>query len=198
MNNILKLLILSLFLFSTNSLNASTQLNFSKNNSFDEQTLKRVNSWKKMKKLAEDKNILNKLKLVNNYFNKLSFRSDIDNWKTEDYWATPFEFLTSGFGDCEDYAIAKYYTLRQLGINKEKLKLTYARLTKNNQAHMVLSYYHKTNFVPIILDNINKKLQLSTKRKDLKKIRVFENENILNRFKLQIRNKIKINEILKY
>ena len=122
--------------------------------------------------------------------------SDKNNWKTDDYWATPFEFLASGAGDCEDYVIAKYFTLRQLGVKKEQLKLTYARLTKTNQAHMVLSYYHKSNYVPIILDNINKKLQLSTNRTDLKEIRSFENKNILNKFKLHTHNKSNIKEIL--
>ena len=196
MNKFFKLTILSLFLLSTNTLYASTKTFLSTNNFYNTQTQKRLYSWEKMVQSAEGKNVVHKLKIVNNYFNKLSFRSDAENWKIKDYWATPLEFLKVGYGDCEDYAIAKLYTLRQLGIDKNKLKLTYVRLTKNNQAHIVLSYYHENNYIPIILDNINKKLQLITKRKDLKEIRTFSNENILNKFKLHALNKLKIKEIL--
>ena len=137
MNIILKFLIILVFLLNTNILNASTK-SYS-----DEQSLKAVHSWKEMMKFAEGKNTVHKLKIVNNYFNKLSFRSDIKNWKTKDYWATPFEFLTSGAGDCEDYAIAKYYTLRKLGIPENKLRITYVKYLKKRskfeQAHMVLT-----------------------------------------------------------
>ena len=45
-----------------------------------------------------------------------------------DYWATPVESLRKGEADCEDYAIAKYFTLRQLGVADDKLRITYYKV----------------------------------------------------------------------
>ncbi len=173
---ILKLLLTLLII---NNINASTTLSLNK------QSLERIFSWQEMINSTKNKKLLNKLQIVNNYFNKLSYKSDLNNWNEKDYWATPLEFLSIGAGDCEDYAIAKYFTLKKLGIQEEKLKLVYAKLAKTNQAHIVLSYSHKPNNIPIILDNINKKLKLSSNRKDLKQMREIQSQVILNKFKLQ-------------
>lgn len=55
-----------------------------------------------------------KLRAVNDFFNRsLRFTDDIEIWQQEDYWATPVEALVKGAADCEDYAIAKYVTLRR-------------------------------------------------------------------------------------
>lgn len=188
MNIILKLL---LFLSFTIALNADTKIDFISNKLIDQFTLSKIKSWEKMMNKAKKKKTLTQLKIVNDYFNKLEYKSDLNNWKKSDYWATPLEFLSAGAGDCEDYAIAKFFTLKKLGIKEEKLKLIYTKLAKNNQAHIVLSYSHKPNFVPIILDNVNKKLQLSTKRKDLLDMRNIENKTILEKFQLQATNKVK-------
>ena len=80
-------------------------------------------------------------------------------------------------GDCEDYAIAKYFSLIKLGIPDSKLRITYVSYSKTNsnydQAHMVLSYYHQAGGEPVILDNINKTLQPGSKRTDLKPVYSF-------------------------
>ena len=57
----------------------------------------------------------------------MRFIDDIIHWNKVDYWATPIEFLASHGGDCEDFAIAKYFTLIQLGIPEEQLTLTYVK-----------------------------------------------------------------------
>lgn len=138
---------------------------------------KRVELWDKMLRETKDLKTLNKLKNVNDFFNKIKYRTDPKHWRKKDYWATPFEFLGTAAGDCEDYAIAKYYSLRKIGIPEHKLRITYVIYkrahTIYDQAHMVLTYYHKPGATPIILDNINKKLKLATKRKDLKPIYSF-------------------------
>lgn len=138
---------------------------------------KRILIWDKILQNTKDKSTLEKLKTVNNFFNKIKYKRDIKHWKKKDYWASPFEFLGSGAGDCEDYAIAKYFTLRQLGIPDKKLRITYVKLLQKRstyeQAHMVLTYYHKPNSTPIVLDNVNKKLKLATKRLDLKPVYSF-------------------------
>ncbi|MGM0518070.1 MAG: transglutaminase-like cysteine peptidase [Campylobacterota bacterium] len=138
---------------------------------------KRVILWDKMLQETQNKKILYKLKNVNDFFNKLTYKRDSVHWKKNDYWATPFEFMGTNAGDCEDYAIAKYFSLRKLGVPENKLRITYVTYQKANskydQAHMVLTYFHKPGTTPIVLDNINKRLVLANKRDDLKPIYSF-------------------------
>jgi len=146
-------------------------------NNYGVKAQSRVEKWDKMLQSSKDEKILNKLKNVNDFFNKIKYKNDLRHWKKRDYWATPFEFMGTGAGDCEDYAIAKYFSLRKLGVPDSKLRITYVKYkklhTKFEQAHMVLTYYHKPNSTPVVLDNINKKLKLATKRKDLKPVYSF-------------------------
>lgn len=147
------------------------------NKKYGAKAKKRVELWDKMLQRSKDEKILKKLKNVNDFFNKVRYKTDPKHWKRKDYWATPYEFLGTAAGDCEDYAIAKYYSLRKLGVPEKKLRITYViykkRNTRFDQAHMVLTYYHKKGATPIVLDNINKKLKLATKRKDLKPVYSF-------------------------
>lgn len=144
---------------------------------YGEQAKKRVLIWDNVIETSKTKKTLHKLKIVNDFFNKITYKLDSQHWNKKDYWAAPFEFMGTGAGDCEDYAIAKYFSLRKLGIPDEKLRIMYVKYQGRSrgfeQAHMVLTYYHKPNSTPIVLDNINKKLQLATKRKDLKPVYSF-------------------------
>ena len=108
------------------------------------------------------------LNKVNQFFNtRMAFVSDEQHWQQQDYWATPLESLTTQAGDCEDYVIAKYFSLIQAGVQQEKLRITYVKALKLNQAHMVLSYYATPRSDPLILDNINPKILPASKRRDL-------------------------------
>lgn len=105
---------------------------------------------------------------VNRFYNQLEFRSDIKTWKKKDYWASRLEFLGKGQGDCEDYAVAKYLTLMQLGIPEKKLFLTYVKaIGYPEAAHLVVSYYKAPGTIPFVLDNYNKRILPATQRKDL-------------------------------
>lgn len=111
---------------------------------------------------------LSKLNKVNRYFNqRLKFVSDQEHWKQEDYWATPMESLMTQGGDCEDYVIAKYFSLIQSGVAQEKLRITYVKAVRLNQAHMVLAYYAQPKSEPLILDNLNPNILQASKRRDL-------------------------------
>ena len=130
----------------------------------------RLTGWKdllinpKYKKLSER----DKLELVNDFMNQPRFVSDIDHWGKEDYWATPIEFMSTDGGDCEDFSIAKYFTLRALGVPDEKLRLIYVKeLVIYRQAHMILAYSPTPDADPLVLDNINKTIQLASTRTDL-------------------------------
>lgn len=108
-----------------------------------------------------------KLEGVNDFFNRVRFVSDEEAWGVKDYWATPTEFLRRDEGDCEDFVIAKYFTLKKLGVPEDKLFFTYVKALKLNQAHMVLTYYETPKSVPLILDNLNYLVLPADKRKDL-------------------------------
>jgi predicted transglutaminase-like cysteine proteinase len=109
-----------------------------------------------------------KLTRVNDFFNQRTrFVDDSKLWNVKDYWATPLEFLVKGAGDCEDYAIAKYFTLKALGIDDKKMRLTYVKALKLNQAHMVLTYFETPRSVPLVLDNLDTAIKPALQRKDL-------------------------------
>jgi predicted transglutaminase-like cysteine proteinase len=98
---------------------------------------------------------LEKLVCVNNFFNQIPYTPDIKIWGKSDYWATPQETLIQGQADCEDYAIAKFYTLVHMGVPQEKLYLTYIDQGEGKVAHFVLTYYESEDAVPLVLDNRN-------------------------------------------
>ena len=129
---------------------------------------KRMKYWRELIETSQSLSEEEKLKAVNNYFNQtILFINDIDHWGKEDYWATPFECLGTGAGDCEDFSVAKYFTLRELGVPDEKLRLTYVKAVQYNQAHMVCTYFTTPTAVPLVLDNLIGTIEPATNRKDL-------------------------------
>jgi len=127
----------------------------------------RLTAWENLIILDNSQTDLEKLEKVNQFFNKMEFVDDIDHWRVKDYWATPIEFLGTQGGDCEDFTIAKYFTLRAMGIKDEKLNLTYVKALTYNVHHMVLAYYSSPGSEPLILDNIVKDIHPASKRTDL-------------------------------
>ena len=86
--------------------------------------------------------------------------------------------LASNGGDCEDFSIAKYFTLRELGIPAEKLRLTYVKALKLDQAHMVLTYYSTPDAVPLVLDNLINEIRSATEREDLLPVYSFNGDGL--------------------
>jgi predicted transglutaminase-like cysteine proteinase len=127
---------------------------------------KRLLDWQHLIQ-TEDSNNLEKLEKVNRFMNKIPFISDAIHWGKNDYWATPIEFIASNGGDCEDFAIAKYFTLINLGFAENQLTLTYVKALRLNQAHMVLTYYPAPGKEPLVLDNLVDTIEPSSKRTDL-------------------------------
>lgn len=107
------------------------------------------------------------LEEVNDFFNKVRYKSDQKVYGASDYWATPIQFLARDEGDCEDYVISKYFALKYLGVPTSKMFISYVRLKRSNEAHMILSYFETPNSEPLILDNIIKKILPASKRDDL-------------------------------
>lgn len=141
--------------------------------------------WQKLLKDGGEQTETVKLQRVNDFFNRrIRFDDDIRVWGKSDYWATPMETLGRGAGDCEDFAIIKYFSLLLLGVPDEKLRLVYvqARLGGINssitQAHMVLAFYPSPGAEPLILDNLINDLQLASRRPDLQPVFSFNSQGL--------------------
>lgn len=112
-----------------------------------------------------------KLNAVNQQFNSYDWISDQEHWDgLPDYWASPLETILTLGGDCEDLALAKFAMLQGLGVDPNKMMLTYVKIPeRNNIAHMVLYYWHNVEKTgePLVLDNMHKQVLPKSERKDL-------------------------------
>jgi predicted transglutaminase-like cysteine proteinase len=126
-----------------------------------------------------DGNDLALLGAVNAFFNGVSYVPDADQWGMSDYWASPAEMLASNGADCEDYSIAKYFALKELGVPIERLRITYVKAVRLNQAHMVLAYYLAPDAEPLILDNLEDGIRPASERTDLVPVYSFNDEDVL-------------------
>jgi predicted transglutaminase-like cysteine proteinase len=126
-----------------------------------------------------------KLKQVNDFFNRnIVFDDDINSWQQSDYWSTPLETIGRGRGDCEDFAIAKYYSLLIAGIPVNQMRLIYVKAKFETpagsiqQAHMVLAYYANPSAEPQVLDNLNTTIRPASRRPDLLPVFSFNSQGI--------------------
>jgi predicted transglutaminase-like cysteine proteinase len=118
---------------------------------------------------------------INTFFNqRILYRDDRETWGQLDYWASPLELLQKGQGDCEDYAIAKYFSLMAAGVPSVKMRLVYVRAQVGGgiQAHMVLAYYPEPNAEPLILDNLVTEIRPASRRPDLAPVFSFNAEGL--------------------
>ncbi|KTD25684.1 periplasmic protein [Legionella lansingensis] len=127
----------------------------------------RFNAWQNLLSTYRNKPLQEKLKATNDFFNQFKFQYEYNYQGVEDYWQTPEEFLVAGAGDCEDFSIAKYFTLLALGVPMSTLRITYVKSIQLNRAHMVLAYYPRPEAEPLILDNLISDILPASKRPDL-------------------------------
>jgi len=168
----IKVLLFSCTLLSVLQASPNEQLNEAKilislKDNYGERAEKRGKAWFKLMNANSVNTEKEALMKVNRFFNMFHFIDDIKLWGISNYWATPVEFIGVNGGDCEDYSIAKYFTLLELGIPDEKMRITMVKATNLNQYHMVLAYYDTPGAIPLILDNIDGVIKPATKRKDL-------------------------------
>lgn len=127
----------------------------------------RLVAWEELIIQDNSQSDLEKLERVNNFFNLMEFVDDSIHWGEKDYWATPIEFLGTKGGDCEDFSIAKYFTLKAMGVDEEKLNLTYVKALNYNVHHMVLTYFSTPEDEPLVLDNLVPIIKPASQRTDL-------------------------------
>src|SRR3989339_768259 len=135
---------------------------------------------------SRDTDEMGKLEKVNDFFNQTPYASDKATWGESDYWATRYEFIGKDKADCEDYVIAKYFTLKELGVPTSKLFMTYAKSIRYKTAHLVLTYYETPRSVPLVLDNYNYKILPASQRDDLIPIYSFSGDELFNAKQAQI------------
>jgi predicted transglutaminase-like cysteine proteinase len=107
-------------------------------------------SWQALKAEVRDKAPMDRIKAVNKFFNQWPYRLDQANYGQSDYWATPIEFMKKS-GDCEDYAIAKFYGLKELGFSGKDMRIVAIKDTIRNIGHAVLVVYLDSD--AFVLDN---------------------------------------------
>jgi predicted transglutaminase-like cysteine proteinase len=119
-------------------------------------TSPRVMKWTAAIRNLQDVSTEEKIRGVNDYVNQTRYIEDNQNWGKSDYWATPIEFFSKG-GDCEDFAIAKYASLRALGFSTEQLRIAIVQDTRRNMPHALLIVY--TDEGAFVLDNQDKRVE---------------------------------------
>jgi predicted transglutaminase-like cysteine proteinase len=121
---------------------------------------------------------------LNEFFNRrIEFRDDRSVWGQHDYWASPLQSLARGQGDCEDFAIAKYFSLLALGMPSTKLRMVYVRAQLGGpggpaHAHMVLAFYASPGSEPLILDNLIGDVRSASRRPDLQPVFSFNSDGL--------------------
>jgi predicted transglutaminase-like cysteine proteinase len=131
------------------------------------QAAARIRRWFQLIEEGSALPVPRRLQLTNQYFNGARFTTDYAVWQRQDYWATPVEFLIADAGDCEEFAIAKYFTLTRMGIADSALRVTYVKALSLDQPHMVLAWYETPTADPLILDNIEPRILPASQRPDL-------------------------------
>lgn len=125
------------------------------------------------------------LEMVNDFFNRhIRYAEDIALWGQDDYWAAPMQTIRRGAGDSEDYVIAKYASLRGLGIPARQLRLIYVRVrlaatgSGMFRPHMVLGYYPAPNSAPLILGSLVPNILPASERSDLAPVSSFNSRGL--------------------
>ncbi|MEJ5168462.1 MAG: transglutaminase-like cysteine peptidase [Arcobacteraceae bacterium] len=153
---------------------------------------KRIENLKQFIGSLSTKNTEQKLNSVNLYFNQIVPAYDSFSDVNRDEWDTMIDFVKKGKGDCEEYAISKYETLKMSGLDENKLYLMVVRerTRQNNEFHLVVAYYYESDNDPLILDNLSFKVLPLNKRIDLHPIMIFNEKNSYNVDKLGKKTKI--------
>ena len=167
-------LLLSLFLCAAVSVEAqhflSDRMVARVGQKYGSRARQKIIAWEKLIDRGRGAQIQDKLRMANDFFNQVEFVSDQEHWGRRDYWATPVETLATNGGDCEDFAIGKYFTLIAMGVPQDALRITYVRAEEapaSEEAHMVLAYYATPEADPMILDNLDKAIWPASERSDL-------------------------------
>lgn len=154
-------------------------------NHFGSEGIHNFRAWQTMFESLRSSDEGDRVQRVHQFFNRhIRSEDDIATWGVSDYWATPLETLGKGRGDCEDFTIAKYFTLERSGVPINKLRLIYVKARIGGeqssvaQAHMVLAYYPTPDAEPLVLDSLMEEVRPSSRRTDLIPVFSFNTEGM--------------------
>jgi predicted transglutaminase-like cysteine proteinase len=99
-----------------------------------------LQEWRQLLKEIAGLEPMAQLDAVNSFMNRAPYVTDPVNYGVPDYWATPLQFMSKD-GDCEDYAIAKYFSLRQLGLPDERMRIVVVDDLNLRVPHAILVVY---------------------------------------------------------
>jgi len=77
--------------------------------------------------------------------------SDLAQWGVPDHWSPPLETFSTGRGDCEDYAIAKYVALQEAGVDADDLRLVIVHDLSAGEDHAITAV--RLDGAWLVLDN---------------------------------------------
>jgi predicted transglutaminase-like cysteine proteinase len=102
----------------------------------------RLHRWRGYVESLRGRDRLEILRSVNRFANTHRYVTDPVNSHLPDYWATPLEFLAKN-GDCEDYAITKYLSLKTLGFTDADMRIVVLQDLNLRAAHAVLVVFER-------------------------------------------------------
>jgi predicted transglutaminase-like cysteine proteinase len=138
----------------------------------------RLQQWQQILNHSKGKSEVEQLKLTNDFINLIEFIHSPFYQDGLDYRLSPMAFLILGAGDSEEFSMAKYFTLRKMGIQASRLRLTYTERQSNLTPHMVLAYYPSADADPLILDYLDKTIRPLSQRQDLRPVYSFDAEQL--------------------
>lgn len=147
-------------------------------NTYGTDAVSRIIAWRDLINSNLRNSELEKLRAVTDFFNAVPYESDQEVWNTPNFWANPLEFLGKDAGDCEDYAIAKYLTLKAMGVPSSKMRIVYVVSNQLKRPHMILAYYETSHSQPLILDSITSQILYASERPDLRPVYMFSEDAI--------------------
>lgn len=153
----------------------------------------RLLKYIEVKKKIEGLDLEKKLNHVNSFYNRILPVHDATKYNVDDHWATPKEFIFEGRGDCEDYAISKYFMLKENGVPKEKLFMAVVKVKGATDYHMVLTYLENKNSMPLVMDNLSFRILPFDKRVDLEPKFIFNEKQAFLLKNKKIHKKVNIN-----
>jgi hypothetical protein len=129
------------------------------NKTYGNQALLRLDYFNTNLQKLDTVPVVNKIVGVHSIVNQLNYLSDTQHWKKDNYWSNPLEFIGTGYGDSEEYALMKYLFLVKLGIDPNKLKFisidTPLAVSKEeiSKENIALAYFHNDGVPPIIIES---------------------------------------------
>ncbi|SHN60755.1 transglutaminase-like cysteine peptidase [Desulfovibrio litoralis] len=131
------------------------------------------------------------LRTINGFFNRQKRGNDNKLFQQDEHWSTPTEFSTIG-GDCEDFAIAKYYALRAVNFKPQELRIVIVEMFNHPVRHAFL--VARVDNINFVLDNNTKPANLIIPDTQLKNkykpLWSFNEQNAWQHFKTNNKNAV--------